>query len=81
MPQVTSLPRWALEHDPEKYMAVFRKDHAQSKAQSAISSRQSMIRKSVWRFSEKITLNQRPKVRFHRALGASRRQFSLILIS
>jgi hypothetical protein len=40
----------ALEHDPEKWMPVFRTDHAPAK---------SMIRKSGCRFSEKIMLHQR----------------------
>jgi hypothetical protein len=40
------------ENDPEKWEPVFRKDHAQKK-------KQSMIRKSGNRFSEKIMLRKR----------------------
>jgi hypothetical protein len=40
------------EHDPEKWTPVFRKDHAPAKIYG-------MIRKSGYRFSEKIMLQQR----------------------
>jgi hypothetical protein len=51
----------ALEHDPEKWKPVFRKDHAPPKYRSAIASieavaLQSMIPKRGNRFSEEIML-------------------------
>jgi hypothetical protein len=49
-------PSMALEHDPEKWKPVFRKDHAQTRIQS-------MIRKNESRFSEKIMLQQRSGAR------------------
>jgi len=46
--------RQKTEQDPEKWIPVFRKDHAQTE-------RQSMIRKSGCRFSEKIMLKQKDR--------------------
>jgi len=42
-----------LEHDPEKWIPVFGKDHAQKR----------MIPKSGYRFSEKIMLKQQAKAK------------------
>jgi hypothetical protein len=36
-------PRLALEHDPEKCVAVFRKDHAQTKSLSAMTIQPNLI--------------------------------------
>jgi hypothetical protein len=55
----------ALDHDPEKWRPVFRKDHAPPKSVMEAGfpkrscSTKSMIRKSGGRFSEKIMLHQK----------------------
>jgi hypothetical protein len=54
----------APEHDPEKWVPVFGKDHAPTTSWSGMTIRrkvislQSMIPKSGYRFSEKIMLQQ-----------------------